>query len=150
MENLLTLLMKNKTSKIRFKALRHFVSGPFIVGMAIPIALLDLCIEIYHHVAFPLYGIPINDRSKYIRVDRQKLSYLSNIDKVWCMYCGYANGFLPYAVKIAGDTEAYWCGIKHKEGGNFIPQPHQKDFLPYGDEKAYKDFVEEKDCKLNK
>lgn len=142
--------MKNKTSNFRFKALRHIASGPFIIGMAIPIALLDIFIEIYHHVAFPLWGIPINDRKKYIRVDRQKLSYLSNKDKIWCMYCGYANGFLPYAVKIAGDTEAYWCGIKHKEGGNFIPQPHQKDFLPYDDEQAYKDFVEKKDCKLSK
>ena len=142
--------MQNKISKLPNKVLRHYLSGPFIIGMSIPLVVLDICIEIYHHAAFPLYGIPINKRSDYIRVDRQKLSYLNIFDKVWCMYCGYANGFLPYAVKIAGDTEAYWCGIKHKEGGNFIPQPHQKDFLPYGDEEAYNNFVEQKDCKLGK
>jgi len=112
--------------------------------MSIPLVLFDLCAEIYHHVAFPLYGIPINKRSNYIRIDRQKLSYLSNTDKVWCMYCGYANGFMSYAVKIAGDTEAYWCGIKHKESGNFVAQPHQKDFLPYNDKKAYEEYIDQK------
>ena len=117
------------------------MSVPFILGMAVPLVLFDFFLEIYHRVAFPLYGIPVNKRSSYIRIDRQKLSYLSNTDKVWCMYCGYANGMLPYAVKIAGDTEAYWCGIKHKGGGNFVPQPHQKVFLEYGDQEAYERFV---------
>jgi hypothetical protein len=123
---------------------------PFILGMSIPVVLLDLCIEIYHRVAFPLYGIPVIKRSNYIRIDRQKLSYLDPPSKVWCMYCGYVNGFFAYAVKIAGDTEAYWCGIKHQDGGGFIPQPHQKDFLAYGDKKAYEDFIKEEKCKLEK
>jgi hypothetical protein len=136
--------MQNKISKIPYKTLRHYAAGPFIVGMFIPIVLLDIMIEIYHHVAFPLYGLKINKRSDYIRIDRQKLSYLSGFDKVWCMYCGYANGMLAYAVKIAGDTESYWCGIKHKDGGTFVPQPHQNDFLPYDDAQAYKDFMAKK------
>jgi len=118
--------------------------------MSIPIVLLDITIEIYHQIAFRLYAIPLNDRRKYIRIDRQKLEYLENFDKFWCVYCGYANGFLAYAVKIAGDTEKYWCGIKHKEGGGYIPQPHQADFLPYGDEKAYRDFLSQKECDLGK
>lgn len=135
--------MYKRISKLPYKGLRHWLSGPFIFGMSIPLVILDFCMEIYHHVAFPLYGIPVNKRSDYIRIDRQKLAYLDQMDKVWCMYCGYANGFLAYAVKIAGDTEKYWCGIKHKDGGGFVPQPHQKDFLPYGDKKAYKDFVDQ-------
>ncbi len=142
--------MYNQISKLKFKKLRHLLAMPFIIGMAIPIVVLDFMIEIYHHVAFPLYGLPINKRGNYIRIDRQKLSYLKPIDKVWCMYCGYANGFLAYAVKIAGDTEKYWCGIKHHDGDNFIPQPHQADFLPYNDEQAYKDFVNQKTCDLEK
>lgn len=114
---------------------------PFIWGMLVPLVVLDFFLEIYHRVAFPLYGIPIVKRSNYIRIDRQKLSYLSPIDKLSCMYCGYANGFAAYMVKIGGDTEKYWCGIKHKEGGGYVPQPHQKDFLPYDDEQAFKDFT---------
>lgn len=136
--------MLNKISKFPYKRLRQTLAVPFIWSIALPLIILDFFLEIYHHVAFPLYGIPIVKRSNYIRIDRQKLSYLSFADKINCTYCGYANGFAAYMVRIAGDTEKYWCGIKHKEGSGYVPQPHQKDFLPYGDEKAYKDFVEKK------
>lgn len=136
--------MYNKISKLKNKKLRHTLAIPFIWGISIPMVIMDLFVEIYHRVAFPLYGIPTVKRSNYIRIDRQKLSYLSWNDKLSCMYCGYANGFAAYMVKIAGDTEKYWCGIKHHEGGGYVPQPHQKDFLPYGDEKAYKDFIGKK------
>jgi hypothetical protein len=131
--------MQNKLTKIPYKGLRHTLATPFILGMSIPIVILDLTMEIYHHVAFPLYGIPIVKRSNYIRIDRQKLSYLSFGDKIWCMYCGYANGVMAYGVKLAGETEKYWCGIKHKAGGGFIEPAHHKDFLPYGDKKAYEE-----------
>lgn len=133
--------MYKKISKLPNKALRHWLSFPFIWLISVPVVILDICVEVYHHVAFPLYGIPIVKRSNYIRIDRQKLAYLTFFDKISCMYCGYANGFAAYLVRIAGDTEAYWCGIKHKEGSGFIPQTHQKDFLPYGDEQAFDDFT---------
>lgn len=103
---------------------------PFIWGISIPLVVLDLFMEIYHHVAFPLYGIPIVRRSNYIRIDRQKLEYLSTIDKLSCMYCGYANGLAAYMVKIAGDTEKYWCGIKHHESNGYIPNLIRKIFCP--------------------
>ncbi|MFA6492623.1 MAG: hypothetical protein WCV58_00535 [Patescibacteria group bacterium] len=133
--------MKNKIAKIPYRKLRYLLSCPFILGMAIPIIFLDITMEIYHRIAFPLYGISINKWSNYIRIDRQKLSYLNFWDKLWCTYCGYANGVAAYSVKIAGDTEKYWCGIKHKAGDNFIEPEHHKDFLEYGDRKAYEDFI---------
>lgn len=79
-------------------------------------------------------------------MDRQKLSYLTIYDKVNCAYCGYANGLMHYGTRIAGDTEKYWCGIKHTPGKGFKEPEHHKDFLKYGDEKAFK----EKYCKLKK
>lgn len=136
--------MQNKISKIPYKKLRQIISSPFILAMIVPIAFLDITMEIYHRITFPLYGIPVNKRGNYIRIDRQKLSYLSGRDKLWCMYCGYANGVVAYAVKVAGDTEKYWCGIKHKPGNGFIEPAHHKEFLEYGDEKAYKDFIAKK------
>ena len=125
---------------------RHFLSTPFIWFMIIPLLILDICMEIYHRICFKLYGIRYVKRSQYIRIDRQRLSYLNVYDKVNCMYCGYANGLIHYASEIAARTEKYWCGIKHHETKGFIPPAHHKDFVAYGDEKAYK----EKYCKLKK
>jgi len=133
--------MRNKLNNDPHRILKHYASVPFILGMSVPLVILDATMEIYHRVAFPLYGIPVNKRSKYIRLDRQKLSYLSGLDKAWCTYCGYANGVTAYSVKIAGDTEAYWCGVKHKPVEGYVEPKHHKDFLEYGDEKAYQDFL---------
>jgi hypothetical protein len=133
--------MENKISKLPHKRLRHLVSTPFILGMAVPIVFLDVSIEIYHHVSFPLYGIPLNKRHDYIKIDRQKLAYLGFLDKIWCTYCGYANGLMPYATKITADTEKYWCGIKHKSNVGYAP-PHHKEFLNYDDETAYREYIE--------
>lgn len=54
------------------------------------------------------------------------------------MYCGYANGVLHYTSVIAGETEKYWCGIKHKSDAEFIAPHHHNEFIDYGDEEAYR------------
>jgi len=113
---------------------------PFIYGMIVPTVFLDATMEVYHRVAFPLYGIDYVPRSRFIKVDRQKLSYLKPMEKVNCMYCGYVNGLFAYAVQIAGETEKYWCGIKHEQDPNFVPPKHHAEFLEYGDEKGYKNL----------
>ncbi|MBU0758636.1 MAG: hypothetical protein KKF44_11310 [Nanoarchaeota archaeon] len=128
--------MDYKQHKTRY--IRHFFTVPFIYMMVIPILVLDLCMEIYHQCTFRLCTIPLVKRSSYIRIDRHKLQYLRPFDKVNCAYCGYANGLAAYFVEIAGRTEKYWCGIRHKDEKGAIMQPHQKDFLEYGDEKTYK------------
>lgn len=136
--------MYNKISTIKYKRLRHFLAMPFILLGAIPLVFFDFFLEIYHRAAFPLYGIPVNKRRTYIKIDRQKLSYLNLLDKLWCTYCGYANGLLAYAVKIAGDTERYWCAIKHQPSKGSTPPDHHKDFLEYGDEEGYEEFIHQK------
>jgi len=47
--------------------------------------------------------------------------------------------------EIAARTEKYWCGIKHQPARGFHEPKHHKDFLKYGDEKAFKAY-----CKLQK
>ena len=116
----------------------HWISFPFIWFMIIPLFLFDICLEIYHRICFPIYGIKIVRRKDYIRMDRHKLSYLGIVDKINCEYCGYANGLMQYAARIAGDTEKYWCGIKHKRTKGYSEPSHHKGFLEYGDEKAYR------------
>lgn len=123
-----------------YMMLRFALSTPFIYAVLIPVVFLDIILELYHRVCFPLYGIEYVKRSDYIRFDRWKLPYIPLWDKLNCLYCEYVNGFLAFAVAVAGRTELYWCGIKHKSGGGFHDQPHQKDFLPYGDKKALDEF----------
>ena len=53
------------------------------------------------------------------------------------MYCGYVNGLIHYASVIAGNTEKYWCGIKHRKSGEFKEPLHHRDFMEYDDYEAY-------------
>lgn len=138
--------MDYKKRKGRLFNVRHIVSTPFIWVPIIFIAILDIFIEIYHRTCYPLYGLKYRKRSEYIKIDRHKLSYLNPIEKIGCMYCGYANGFFHYASAIAGDAEKYWCGIKHSQSKKFREPAHHKDFLSYGDEDAFQEkFGKKKD-----
>lgn len=121
---------------------QHLFSVPFIYSMIVPFFFLDIFLEIYHRICFPLYGIPLIHRSRYIQIDRHKLSYLRGFEKVNCMYCGYANGLLRYASAIGAETERYWCGIRHAQTDMFIEPKYQRDFLSYGDEQAFREFVQ--------
>jgi hypothetical protein len=117
--------------------LLYFVAAPLIWLMIIPVFISDIFLEIYHRIAFPIYGIPIVKRSNYIRiVDREKLPYLSWAEKIGCAYCGYVNGWLHYASTIAGRTESYFCAIAHLETRGYIPSEHERFFAKYGDEAA--------------
>lgn len=129
--------------------INHILSAFFIYPMILPLLILDFCLEIYHNVSFRLYGLPLVCRANYVRIDRHKLSYLGIMTKMNCVYCGYANGLLAYAVKIAGDTEKYWCGIKHQAVEGYIEPKHHSDFLAYGDELAYRQIDRKKICKLS-
>lgn len=130
------LYRKYNSSRI----VRHLISAPFIYAMIVPIVFLDICVEVYHRVCFPLYGLDYIKRGTYICIDRQKLSYLTLMEKLNCMYCGYANGLCGYVTAIAGATEAYWCGIMHHEKKGFLPPAHHASFLAYGDEEGYHDL----------
>jgi len=126
--------------KFQERVWRHLISMPVIYLMIIPLVLFDLCVEIYHQICFRLYKIPLVKRAQYIKIDRHKLKYLTPWEKINCAYCGYANGLMHYASIIAGETEKYWCGIKHAKDPNFIPPAHHEDFLEYGDESGYRNL----------
>jgi len=120
----------------------HLVSAP-IVWLPLPaIIALDILGELYHQICFSIYGIAKVKRSAYIQIiDQNKLQYLNPLEKLGCMYCGYANGVLLYLKEIAGRTEKYWCGIKHQDKPGFKAQGYQTegDFVPYGDEAQFKE-----------
>ncbi len=118
---------------------------PLLRTIIIPLLLCDIWIEIYHRIFFPLYKIPLIKRKDYILImDRNKLPYLSSMQKLNCMYCWYANGVMRYWSKIAWDTEHYWCGIQHKKNPDFIEEEHQKSFSAYGDKEWFeKNYAKE-------
>lgn len=123
----------------------HFLSAPFILAPLPFFILLDIVIEIYHHVCFPIYGLEMVKRSEYIQIlDRNRLKYLSGVQKLFCMYCGYANGVLRYMKEIAGRTESYWCGIMHEGKPGFKSQEDQitQNFAKFDDKQDYKQKYE--------
>lgn len=128
--------MKYLHTKHRF--IRHFPVLPFIYSAGVLIILLDIWVELYHRISFPLYGIPYIRRRNYIKIDRHKLKYLHIFQKVNCLYCGYTNGVLQYIVRIVAETERYWCGIQHIQDDNFVPPSHHNEFIAYGDEDAFR------------
>ncbi len=119
----------------------HLLTAPIIWLPLLPLLLLDLFISLFQAICFPIYKIEKVKRSAHILVmDRNKLAYLTPLEKLGCMYCGYANGFFLYAKEIAGLTEKYWCGITHEGKPGFKAHPSQKDldFSAYGDEAGFK------------
>lgn len=140
--------MEHLHYKERF--LRHTLSAPFIYTVFFAFVILDVFVELYHRICFPLYWLSLVDRSKYIKFDRHKLPYLNFLQKINCAYCSYGNGLIAYVKEIVAQTEIYWCGIQSEKDPNFIPPEHHKTFLPYWDERAFfeKYGKKEKDCKL--
>ena len=82
--------------------------------------------------------VPRVRRSRYFAIDRHHLAYLNGIEKLNCVYCGYANSVLAYSREIVGRTEQYWCPIKPSAR---VPNPHQRYhlFVDYGDAEGYHD-----------
>lgn len=111
--------------------LRHAASAPFIYGLIVPFALIDLAVTVYQAVCFRLYRIPLVKRSRYVIVDRHQLAYLNGIQKLNCVYCGYANGVAAYVREVASRTEQFWCPIKHARR---VTGQHRRyaRFLDYG------------------
>lgn len=115
---------------------QNLVTGPVIYGMAIPLALFDLCLTLYQALCFPIYRIAKVRRGDYIVFDRQHLAYLNFIEKFHCTYCAYGAGLLAYAAEIVARTETYFCPIKHarKVLGNHA---HYARFIAFGDAADY-------------
>lgn len=119
------------------------VSAPFVYRMVFPIAFLDICLFIYQAVCFRLWKVARVRREDYVVIDRHHLAYLNGIEKLNCVYCGYANGMFAFAQEIAARTEQFWCPIKH---ASQIAQPHSHyaDFTEFGDAEAWQEHPSRK------
>jgi len=114
----------------------HLLVAPVIYSLIVPFVILDVWISLYQVICFPIFGIARVRRDAYVVFDRQHLAYLNLIEKVNCVYCGYANGVLAYVREIAGRTEQYWCPIRHAKRLR-APHLHYREFVDYGDAAGY-------------
>jgi hypothetical protein len=122
---------------IRESSPLNLLTAPVIYSLIVPIALLDLWLTLYQTICFRAYGIARVRRSAYIIIDRHHLGYLNAIEKLNCVYCGYANGVFAYVREIAGRTEQYWCPIRHA-GRVRGMHDHYRQFIDYGDAEGYR------------
>ena len=120
--------------KLSFKT---HLTGPVVYAMVIPFAFMDLCVSIYQKICFWAWEIPTVKRSEYVFIDRHHLSYLNGAEKLYCIFCGYANGVTAFTREVSARTEKYWCPIKH---ASKIKQAHihYRDFIDYGDADSWR------------
>ena len=121
---------------IRESSPLNLMTAPIIYSLIVPIALVDLWITAYQRVCFPIYGISRVRRSAFIVIDRHHLEYLNGIEKLNCVFCGYANGVFAYIREVAGRTEQYWCPIRHGKRVR-APHAHYHEFVDFGDAAGY-------------
>jgi hypothetical protein len=133
-----------KTSVLNYLAeakILTIVTAPFIYAVIVPLALLDLFVTVYQAVCFPVYGLAKVRRADYLVFDRHRLAYLNGIEKLNCLYCSYASGFISYAREIISRTEQYWCPIKHAQRILAAHGRYHK-FTDFGDAEAYRRELE--------
>ena len=125
---------------LRGSPIISIVTAPFVYVLVVPLMALDLSVAIYQLVCFPIWGVRRVRRSDYVVIDRHRLAYLNGIEKLNCVYCGYANGLIALLREVASRTEQFWCPIKHAlriKGAH----PRYRHFLEYGDAAAYRDHL---------
>ena len=118
-------------------SLLSWLVAPVIYSGIVVFLLLDLFLFIYQAVCFPVYHITKAKRSDYVVFDRGDLPYLNAIEKINCMYCGYANGLIAYGREIAARTEQFFCPIKHARRIK-AAHGHYSSFFEYGDAESYR------------
>ena len=108
------------------------LTAPIIYGLLPFFLLMDLAVTLYQAICFPIYGIQKAKRADFMANDRGHLAYLNIIERVNCLYCGYANGVARYVREVASRTEQYWCPIKHTRHLEGVTDRYWA-FLDYGD-----------------
>jgi len=119
------------------------LAAPLVYALIVPLVLVDISVTLFQSVCFPIYGIPKVPRGDFIVVDRHQLAYLNPLEKLNCVYCGYANGLLAYAREIAGRSEAHWCPIKHLRKAKGQHRRYY-DFAEFGDAEGFHELEKEK------
>ncbi|MBF0247301.1 MAG: hypothetical protein HQL36_04420 [Alphaproteobacteria bacterium] len=131
------LLRKGLLGFWRDSQFLNFITSPVIYALVVPLILLDLSLSFFQWACFPIYGIRKVTRGDYVVIDRHHLAYLNLVEKLNCVYCGYANGVIAYAREIASRTEQRWCPIKHARRAKGVHARYYQ-FDDYGDAENFR------------
>lgn len=112
-------------------------TAPMVYLLLVPFALLDVMVTAYQAICFRAWGLARVRRRSYFSIDHHRLGYLNGLEKLNCVYCGYANGVLAFVREVASRTEQYWCPIRHSRRPR-DPHARYESFAPYGDAAAYR------------
>jgi len=101
--------------------------------MTVPDVQVPQLDELLAHLAD--YEVQLANHAE-LDADRHHLKHLNSLERLNCIYCGYANGLLAYAREISARTEQYWCPIKHARK---IVGRHSRyhRFINFGDAEDY-------------
>ncbi len=135
------LIKTGLVSFLRHSPFATLIVAPAAYGLILPFAVLDLGVTLFQLICFSAWGMERVRRADYIIVDRHRLAYLNGIQKLNCLYCGYANGVIAYTRETASRTEQYWCPIRHALR---VRSPHARyrRFVDYGDAEGFRTQLE--------
>jgi hypothetical protein len=129
-----------RTTVSRFVSESPFAAifaAPFVYALIVPLIFLDLFVTLFQALCFPVYGIAKVPRADFIVIDRHHLAYLNWIEKLNCVYCGYANGLIAFVREVASRAEEHWCPVKHARQPRSVHLRYF-EFAEYGDAEGYR------------
>ena len=97
---------------MRGLSFKTHLTGVMVYSMIVPFVFLDFCVTIFQKICFWAWEIQTVKRSDYVFIDRHHLAYLNTAEKLFCIFCGYANGVTAFTREVSARTEKFWCPDK--------------------------------------
>ena len=132
------LLKTGLVTFLRRSPLATLLVAPAVYGLIVPFLILDIGVTVFQAICYTVWRMERVKRSDYVVIDRHRLPYLNLIEKLNCLYCGYANGVIAYTREAASRTEQYWCPIKHALRVR-TPHGRYRRFVDYGDTRDFRE-----------
>lgn len=126
----------------------HIFILPLALAMLVPLFILDLCLTIYHRIAFGICKMKRVNRKSHFKIDHMRVAQLGKLQRFFSIYIYYARGLMSYASKIITESESYWCQPRQVKGRQKMMVDKSK--MGVKELQAYKQSVKQKPKKSRK
>lgn len=127
---------------------RHIFVFPFAIAMLPVLLMFDLCISLYHRIAFGICKMKRVNRASHFKLDQMKIAQLGRMQRFFSIYIYYAKGLMSYAGKIVSESDQYWCQPKPTKGRQQMMIDKSK--MGVKELKAYQQSIKQKPKKSRK